>query len=108
MPLRIENPEAARFRAQSAELWRTQQTGGGASYHNPATYAHATLPCMVREDTYKSVSHILKAGKPLFYNRFPGGGSFNRATVSESPCNLSLLDTLSVQREWCVAVSSQF
>lgn len=103
MPLRIENSETARFRAQSTELWRPSEAGGGQSYANPHNYQHATLPTMVKENTYKPTGEILKSGKPLFYSRFPGNGMFNPSSgASESPCNLSLLDTLSVQREWCV------
>lgn len=102
MPLRIENPEHARFRAQSAELWRQPKSGGGQPHSNPPSYQHATLPTMVKEDTYKPTGEILKAGKPLFYSRFPSSQLFTPAGASESPCNLSLLDTLSVQRAWCV------
>eukprot|EP00658_Telonema_sp_P-2_P022575 TRINITY_DN19022_c0_g1_i1.p1 TRINITY_DN19022_c0_g1~~TRINITY_DN19022_c0_g1_i1.p1 ORF type:complete len:286 (+),score=50.98 TRINITY_DN19022_c0_g1_i1:61-918(+) len=105
MPMRIENPEAARFRAQSGELWRMPQTGGGVNYSNPPSYQHATLPTMVKEGTFKPTADIIKAGKPLFYSRFPGSHLFTKpgnGGASESPCNLSLLDTLSVQREWCV------
>jgi len=102
MPLRIENPEAARFRAQSAELYRQPQTGGGQAYVNPDAYHHFTLPTMVKEGTYKPTAEILESGKPLFYNRFPGNNLFTPAGATQSPCNLSLLDTLSVQRAWCV------
>lgn len=102
MPLRIENPEAARFRAQSAELYRQPQTGGGQPYQNPDAYHHFTLPTMVKEGTFKPTAEILGSGKPLFYTRFPGNELFTPAGAAQSPCNLSLLDTLSVQRAWCV------
>jgi len=102
MPLLIENPEAARYRAQSTELWRQSEAGGGMSYSNPDNYCAGQLPCMMKEGTYKPTGEILKSGKPLFHARFPGSHLFTAAGASESPVNLSLNDTISVERDWAV------
>lgn len=103
MPLLIENPEAARFRAQSKELWRQSETGGGEVYGDAPNYNCGQLPCMMKEGSYKGSAGILKSGKPLFYARFPGSHLFQEGSgASESPVNLSLLDTIAVERDWAV------
>ena len=95
------------------------------SYSNPDNYCAGQLPCMMKvhhltaqccrriticaalqEGTYKPTGEILKSGKPLFHARFPGSHLFTAAGASESPVNLSLNDTISVERDWAVMVQT--
>ena len=41
------------LQAQSAELYRQPQTGGGQPYQNPDAYHHFTLPTMVKVRPYQ-------------------------------------------------------
>jgi len=100
MPLRIQNKEMARVDALRKSWQREPDTGKGfGEYIDIDHYHSGQLPLFIRKEKLQGL-----AGKPIFQSRVPGGQLFNKGpSGSESPCQLNLLDILSLERSWAVA-----